>query len=524
MASTLFSRYHRDGCALMTSDSKTPEEPARDPSAEGSISRPAIRGSIWTMGGIAASQAIRLVSNLILTRLLFPAVFGQMSLVFIFIQGLQMFSDVGIGPAIVQNPRGEHPRFLNTAWTVQAARGFLLWIGSWVIAWPVASFYEQPILRWLIPAAGLTAVLAGFEPTSMHTMRRRLQLGRITLVDLGSQVVGTIATVALAAAFRWAVGPDDPRAGWAMVGGTLVGGAARLALAFSILPSLRHRFELERESLGVLFGFGRWIFVSTLLTFLAGQADRLVFGKMIPMASFGVYGIAAILAAMPAQAIQRLGASVMFPAYARLSARGDLQRLFGRSRLPLSLGGAAVVTGLIACGPFLVRVMYDARYTEAGWILQFLAAGTLVQSLECTLGAALLAEGATAWVAASNAAKLFGILALMPLGFHLWGFPGALVALILSDVLKYLTSAIGLARRGMRGYAGDALLAAVTAVVSAAGMWAGLAVAARVPGKLPGLLASALVAGGFWVAVGIWYLRRERAAGTPAPWARPAAS
>jgi O-antigen/teichoic acid export membrane protein len=472
----------------MTSDPKAPEEHPPDPSSEGSISRPAIRGSIWTMGGIAASQLIRLVSNLILTRLLFPAVFGQMSLVFIFIQGLQMFSDVGIGPAIVQNPRGEHPRFLNTAWTIQAGRGFLLWIGSWIIAWPVASFYEQPILRWLIPAAGLTAVLAGFEPTSMHTMRRRLQLGRITLVDLGSQVVGTIATVALAAVFRWAVGPDDPRAGWAMVGGTLVGGVARLALAYSILPSLRHRFELERDALGVLFGFGRWIFVSTLLTFLAGQADRLVFGKMIPMAMFGVYG------------------------------------MFSRARLPLSLGGAAVVTGLIACGPFLVRVMYDARYAEAGWILQFLAAGTLIQSLECTLGAALLAEGETAWVAASNGAKLLGVLALMPLGFHLWGFPGALVALALSDVLKYLTSAIGLARRGMRGYAGDALITVVTAVVSAAGLGVGLAVASRFPGKLPGLAASALVAGSFWLAVGVWYLRRERAAGTPAPWVRPAAS
>lgn len=503
------------------------ERPGPDPAPsalhpEASISRPAIRGSIWTMGGYAAGQALRLASNLVLTRLLFPAVFGQMALVFIFIQGLQMFSDVGIGPAIVQRKEGSELHFLRTAWTIQAGRGVVLWICSWAIAWPVASFYDQPILAWLIPVAGLTAVLGGFESTSMHTLRRNLELGRITLVDLGGQTIGILATVLFAAASRWLVGPSDPRAAWAMVGGGIVGALVRLILSFTLLPGISHRFQLDRDATSALFGFGRWIFVSTLLTFLATQSDRLVFGKMIPIDSFGVYGIAAMLAALPTQAIQRLGAAVIFPAYSRLAARGDLRRLFGRVRLPLLLGGAAIVTGLIACGPFLIRVLYDPRYAEAGWILQFLAAMAWFQILECTLGAALLAEGDANWVAASNAAKLAGMLVLLPVGFHLGGFPGALVGLVVSEAVKYLTAAVGLSRRGMQGYAVDALLTGITAVVSGAGLWAGEALAARLPGKLPGLLASGLVTAGFWALVGLWYLRRERAAGTPLPWGRPA--
>jgi O-antigen/teichoic acid export membrane protein len=489
------------------------------PSGSG-IGRPAIRGSIWTMGGYAAAQALRLVSNLILTRLLFPTVFGQMSLVFIFIQGLQMFSDVGIGPAIVQSVRGEDARFLRTAWTVQAARGVVLWICSWLIAWPAASFYEQPILAWLIPAAGFSAVLGGLESTSMHTLRRRLELGRITLVELGSQATGTIATVLLAALYRWAVGPGDPRAAWAIVGGSLIGALARTLLSHSALPGIPHRFHLDREALGVLFGFGRWIFVSTLLTFFAGQSDRLVFGKMIPMDLFGVYGIAALLATLPTQAVEKLGVAVVFPAYSRLAARGDLKDLFARVRLPLLLGAAAMVTGLVACGPFLVRILYDARYEQAGWILQFLAVMAWFQILEATIGAALLAEGATRWVAASSAAKLVGMVTLLPLGFHLGGFPGALAGLVLSEVLKYLAATVGLARRGLRGIALDGLLTVAIALVSGAGLLAGHWVTARLPGKAPGFLASALVAGGVWAAIGLWYLRRERAAGAAAPWAR----
>ena len=85
-------------------------------------------GSAWVVFGHVASQGIRLAANLILTRLLFPEAFGLMALVNIFLQGLEMFTVLGIGPSIIQNRRGDDPAFLNTAWTIQVIRGFVLWI------------------------------------------------------------------------------------------------------------------------------------------------------------------------------------------------------------------------------------------------------------------------------------------------------------------------------------------------------------------------------------------------------------
>ncbi len=490
-----------------------------------SMASAAVRGSVWTVGGYAAGQVLRFAGNLILTRLLFPEVFGQMALVNTFMQGLQMFSDVGIGPAIVQSPRGEDPRFLQTAWTVQCLRGAVLWLGSCAIARPIASFYDQPLLAWLVPAAGLSAVLSGFESTSMHALRRQLRLRRLTVVDLASQALGIVATVLLAAADRSLHGANHPGAAWAMVGGGLVGSAARLALSHAALPGIRHRMRLDRDSMRVLFGFGRWIFVSTLLTFLAGQADRLVFGKMIPLDLFGVYGIAAMLATLPTQAVLRLGSSVAFPAYSRLAGREDFGRLFSRVRMPLLLGGAAIVSGLVACGPFLIRVLYDSRYARAGWILQYLSVVAWFQVLECTNGAALLARGRVGWVAAGNAAKLAGMLALLPLGFHLGGFRGALGGLILSEALRYLTSARGAAAIGLGRLGRDAALTLATAAVTAAGAMAGVALGAGSGGALAGLAGGAAVTGGIWTAAGLWYLRRERAEGSTWPgWGRPAGS
>ena len=63
-----------------------------------------------------------------LTRLLFPEAFGLMALIQTFMIGLAMFSDLGIGPAIIQSDRGEDPDFLNTAWVMQILRGICLWL------------------------------------------------------------------------------------------------------------------------------------------------------------------------------------------------------------------------------------------------------------------------------------------------------------------------------------------------------------------------------------------------------------
>ena len=471
----------------------------------------AIRGSAWTVGGYAAGQLIRLLGNLVLTRLLFPAVFGQMALVTVFMQGLQMFSDVGTGPAIVQSRRGDDQAFLDTAWTMQCIRGTLLWLASWAIAAPLAAFFGQPLLAWLIPAAGFSALLGGLEATSMHTLQRHLRLERLTVMEVTSQFVAVLASVAGAWLDRRFYGPNHEGAAWVFIGANLLASLVRVGWSHLALPGLRHHFRLERAALAELLGFGRWVFLSTLLTFMAGQADRLVFGKLIPLDLFGVYGIAAALAMLPTLAVLRVGASVAFPAYALLAARGELGPLLGRVRLPLLLGGGAIVSGLFACGPYLIHLLYDDRYVAAGWILRFLAIGAWFQIMEATSGAALLALGRVSWMAAGSGAKLACLVVLIPLGFHLDGFRGALVGLVAADVVKYLVAATGMAAQHLAGRRLDAGITLLVVVISGAGLAAGAVVEASTPSRLAAFLAAGVASGGAWAAILGWYFLRERA-------------
>ena len=198
-----------------------------------SLKRRVVTGTLWTIFGYGASQVIRLGSSLIMTRLLFPKAYGIMSLVYVVMQGLKMFSDIGIKPALIQHNRGEDPVFINTAWTIQVIRGFGLWLCASILAWPASLWFHEPMLIWCIPVASFSAAISGFNATSLALLNRKLILGRQTLLDLIEQIFTTCVTIALA--YYW---PSV----WALVGGGLVGGVPRAAsrrAAWVLAASLR---------------------------------------------------------------------------------------------------------------------------------------------------------------------------------------------------------------------------------------------------------------------------------------------
>ena len=96
-----------------------------------SLRRLVLRGSAIELFGYAVNQVLRLVTNLVLSRLLFPEAYGLTAIVTVFMVALGMLTDVGLKDSIITSPRGDDPHFLNTAWTIQS------FVAS-VFGWPQA--------------------------------------------------------------------------------------------------------------------------------------------------------------------------------------------------------------------------------------------------------------------------------------------------------------------------------------------------------------------------------------------------
>lgn len=203
-----------------------------------SLNKLAIRGTIWTFVGYGSSQVLRLAGNLVLTRLLVPEMFGLMALVNTFIIGLNLFSDIGIGPSIIQNKRGDEPSFLNTAWTIQVIRGVGLWLCCCLIALPVSRFYGDRQLIWLLPLVGFSTIIAGFNSTALFTLNRKIDLGKLTRFEFIVQSIGLVVMIVWA----W----FNPTI-WALVMGNFVLSLVKMIWSHYLVAEPRNRFTWEES-------------------------------------------------------------------------------------------------------------------------------------------------------------------------------------------------------------------------------------------------------------------------------------
>ena len=80
---------------------------AAEEAGDESHSGRAVRSGAYTLAGYVGLQGLKLGGNIILTRLLPREAFGLMAIVNTVLMGFGLFSDLGIGPSIVQNPRGD---------------------------------------------------------------------------------------------------------------------------------------------------------------------------------------------------------------------------------------------------------------------------------------------------------------------------------------------------------------------------------------------------------------------------------
>jgi len=399
----------------------------------------AIRGSLWTLAGYGFNQGIRLAGNIVVAWLLFPEAFGVMGVTFSVLTGLTMFSDVGLGPNIMQNKRGEDPHFLRTAWTVQVLRGLLIFLLTIPLGWVIYLINGQRIFLTVIPVAGLTNVIAGFTSTSIFTYNRRLEIKKITLLQVAANSLG-MAGMILAV---WLI-PSV----WSLLTSAFIVAIVKLAGSYWYLPDVRMGLEWDRSAVRELIRFGRWIFVGTALTFMVMRLDIFILSGLVGMGVLGLYNIAKNLALAAVEALGAQANTVLLPVYSRLSDRGGQQLRKQTVKLRLMLMGVFLppLWALAIGGRLFFHVFYDARYADAGWMLQLMAAGTVASVVTMTIDPVLLAKGDSFRYMLQLASRLVLQVIGMALGAYYGGTVGFIIGLAAADLLNYPVLA-GLVRK-----------------------------------------------------------------------------
>ena len=424
----------------------------------------ALRGTGMTVIATVGTNGLRLASNLVLARLLTPEIFGLMALANVFLIGLKMFSDTGVTTSIVRSPRGDEDIYLDTAWTLQIGRGVVIWLAACLLAWPAALIYDEPALMMILPVAALSVLIDGFSPTKVATANRHLLLGRVTWINLSTQFIQILITVAIA----W-VWPSV----WALVIGGLIGIFITVGARFVALPGRGNWFAWEREAGRELITFGKFILLATGFSFLIDQSDRIILGAQISTAELGVYSIGYMFGSLPILLGVAVSGAIMMPLYRSNPIAGNAAnraKIF-RARRIVTLGTLSCSFFLACAGVALIDLLYDSRYALAGPIIVLLNVCLVPRLIMLGSGAALLAAGDSRAHFTTMTSTALLQTGLMVLGVLWLGIPGVLLATFLAIFLVIPLQAYFLNRYESWDPKGDAILFSLGMVLNGLACW-----------------------------------------------------
>ena len=353
-------------------------------------------GGAASVASIAlATNVLRLFSNVALTRLLDPAAFGVVSIIVSVQLVVTLFADVGLYDFIVQHREGDEERFRDQLWSIRLVRGAILTAVMMALSHPVAAALGKPMLGPVIALWSVSFLFEGASALSFALGVRAQQFWRLGLLELSANVATTAVSIVIAILLH---------SYWAMVSGMLAGAAVKMVLSYAMFAGSRRRWCFDAARARELWAFSRYIAMSSILTLVLMQSDKLVLAGIMPLAAFGLYGIATTLATAPAQLAMPYTTQVLLAAYAEAARTGKeaLRAIYYRRRRKVALLYMFGVGGMIGAAPLIVAILYQPRYHAVTPFLQLLLISTALRFPNYSAKWALIALGETRATLISN--------------------------------------------------------------------------------------------------------------------------
>jgi len=469
------------------------------------------RGISWNLAGAAVTNTLRLVTVVVLGRVLHPHDFGVVAAAVSVTYLIHHVRDLGLGPALVQRASLDRAH-IATAFAVSLYLGLGLGLALVLAAPLIGALYGIPESVDVLRALGVIFALRGAAMVSNVLCQRAMNFRAIALVDATSYGAGSIVAMACA------LGGAGP---WSLVAGYLTEEGLSTALYLSLSPPAAS-LRIQRGALRDLLGFGAGQTVSQIAGVLATVGDNFIVGGMRDARALGYYTRAYDLIRMPSAVFSNIVGNVLFPAFSRL--QRDRERLaasFRRVMMANALVLLPASAALIVIAPEAIRILMGDQWDDAVLPFRILAVTMLMRTSYKVGAMVAAAAGAVFAVALANVVYMVCVIGGAAISIR-WGIAGVSTTTAISLVIVYahccyLAMAVsGTPARALLGAHVPGLLLAI--LVGAAAWPAALALrAADAPVPLRFAAVAVLGVGIALAATALW-LRARR--GGDAGWLR----
>jgi len=412
---------------------------AAAPKERKSLRERILKGGALSLFGFGGAQAIRLFSNLVMTRLLVPEAFGLVAIAISLQVLMIMLSDLGIGTSVIRSQSSEYPRFLSTAWTTQIARGVVIGIALFLVAGFLAIFaphgifadksvFSDPRLPIFVVAVGVTAMLDGARSLKMILCQRELRLGHMISLEIGAQLIGLAAMIIVAI---------NGAGAYSLIVSMLLASSIIFAGSYLFLPGPKINFGFDKKYFKELFHFGKWLILASLFAFLIQRGDQFIFGSIMTREEFGFYAIATTWITVVILLYDIVQTRIAYPAISEVwrERPQDTARIYYRFRMAFDAMALIVFLGVILLVDFAFDLLYPQNYSQVAVYVKFLAIIILLLPYRL-MNSVILAEGKSQNFMKTLIGPVIMIIIFTPMVYH---FSNIRTAIIFST-LAYIPS------------------------------------------------------------------------------------
>jgi lipopolysaccharide exporter len=266
-----------------------------------------LKSGLWIVCATFISRVFGFLSSLVLSRLLQPAEFGVISIVYVFWSFFTLFIQDTAGNFIVYKGV-DNPKYINTSYTISLLIGLVLGIGMVASAPAIGMFFNEPALAGILTAYAFNLLLSSASSAYSGVMTRKMQYQALTYIGLVSSVTRLLCTAGAAL-----LGLSY----WSFVIGDAVSWMISCALTRHY-SGHQFRLQIDPEVRSEVLSFCLGSTFSNFGLYVNFNIDNFTVGKLLGSASLGYYNLAYQLTMATSSILSSVISQLGMPAFAQL--------------------------------------------------------------------------------------------------------------------------------------------------------------------------------------------------------------
>lgn len=305
---------------------------------------------IWKFAERILAQVVSLIVSIVLARLLLPDDYGAIAMVTVFISIANVFVTNGIPNALIQKKDADELDF-SSVFHFNLAFSTLIYLGLFIVAPYIATFYDSTILCPVVRVMGLRIIVAAINSVQHSYVSRNMMFKKYFWSTLfGTFLSGVIGIVMAYNGFGI----------WALVAQYMINTSVDTIVLF-LTVSWRPTMKFSLKRVLSLFGFGWKILFEGISNTFVGQLQNLIIGKVYTAGDLAYYTKGQQFPALIVTNITSSIGAVLFPAMS--NEQDNKKQVLGMLRKSVRMSSYVVypmLTGLaVVATPFISLVLTE---------------------------------------------------------------------------------------------------------------------------------------------------------------------